>query len=85
MKIDIETWPGVDAWGSAIRGRKKVLVDGVHWGAFTLSMHGCHGGKYTLEGVDDREVVRPTERGGRSYEVWSDSKAAKRAEPRRGT
>jgi hypothetical protein len=37
--IRIEPWPG-------IRGRKRILVDGVEWGSIHMESHGCHGPTY---------------------------------------
>jgi hypothetical protein len=39
--IRIEPWPGTD-----VRGRKRILVDGVKWGSIHMEGHGVHGPSY---------------------------------------
>lgn len=66
-KIEVERWPGE-------RGRKKVLVDGVQWGAFEMITRGVHGAAYHLQDINNLEVLN----GDKSYRVHSNYKKNRR-------
>lgn len=83
MNITIEAWPGKEYWGGSIRGRKKVLVDGVHWGTFIMTTHGSNGAKYTLYAACGQEISA-NERGG-TLHVWSEKRHSRLNNLRFGT
>jgi hypothetical protein len=72
------------------RGRKRVMVDGVHWGTIEMSSHGTHGPCYGFrqepfhgaavywpaEPMKPGERIRPSPR---PVEVWGDKTASRRA------
>lgn len=45
--VRIEPWPGDGAY--PVRGRKKIMVDGVQWGTIHMESHGSGGVSYWFE------------------------------------
>lgn len=56
LTIRIEPWPPV-------RGRKRIMVDGVHWGTAEMHGHGGQGISYTFEQKGEiGTIIRPSSR-----------------------
>lgn len=60
MEIIIEKWPGE-------RGRKKILVDGVEYGAVFMTQHGCHGPRYHFVQKGGDAITEEQDQEGRKF------------------
>jgi hypothetical protein len=58
-EVRLEPWPGDNArW--PVRGRKRILVDDVAWGAIHMEGHGVHGVSYWFEQKGIQGAIQET-------------------------